>query len=246
MARYKLTLAYDGSDFSGSQRQAGRRTVQAELERALRMVGWSGSSVALAGRTDAGVHAAGQVAAVDLDWGHGEDRLRDALNSNLAADVVVAGIEVASGGFHPRFDAASRRYQYRVYCQATRDPLRDRMAWRVWPPVTFDTLSRAAHVFLGRHDFGAFGSAPRKDGGTTRTVTTSRWTGSDAEWKFEVAANGFLYRMVRRMVFVQIAVAQARCDEGSVVLALASGKRPPDLPAGLAPPGGLTLVGVDY
>src|SRR5512143_300598 len=135
MARFKLTLAYDGTAFFGSQRQARRRTVQSELEQAARRVGWKGTSLMLAGRTDTGVHAVGQVAALDLDWRHEPAALRDALNARLPADLVVRDAQPVAEEFHPRFDAVSRRYRYAVRCAALRDPLEDRLAWRVWPPV---------------------------------------------------------------------------------------------------------------
>jgi tRNA pseudouridine38-40 synthase len=254
MARYKLILAYDGAAFAGSQRQAGRRTVQGELESTLRGLGWSGHSVTLAGRTDTGVHALGQVAALDFDWAHGPAKLRDALNARLPADMAVSRAEIAEAGFHPRFDASSRRYRYRLFCQDVRDPLREKLAWRVWPALNFDVLRGAAQVFQGRHDFGRFGSPPDKAGGTVRTVSLSEWRESDGEWRFEVRADAFLYRMVRRLVFVQVAVAQGRCLIGSLVRAL-EGPRPKpagagpageDIPAGLAPAHGLALVEVTY
>lgn len=246
MARFKLILAYDGTDFSGSQRQARRRTVQGELEKALRPLGWKSTSMALAGRTDAGVHASGQVAALDLDWAHSTDRLRQALNARLPLDLAVRSVELAGGEFHPRFDARLRRYRYQVYCEPARDPLRDRHFWRLWPPVRMGLLSRVARTFMGRHDFAAFGSAPRENGATIRTVMESKWAGSDKEMHFDVAADGFLYRMVRRMVFLQVAVARGMCSEETVAAALAAGTRRPDLPAGLAPAAGLTLSSVDY
>src|SRR5690242_17360280 len=108
MARYKLILAYDGTDFAGSQRQAGARTMQGELEKALHQLGWGGPSVTLAGRTDTGVHASGQVAACDLEWRHGPQKLRQALNAQLPADLAVREAAVADAKFHPRFDAGSR------------------------------------------------------------------------------------------------------------------------------------------
>src|SRR5512143_4344337 len=141
MARYKLILAYDGAAFAGSQRQGttarsrtGKaRTVQGELEDALRELGWRGRSVLLAGRTDAGAHASGQVAAADVDWPHEPEALRDALNAHLPFELVVRDAQAVDRGFHPRFDARSRRYSYRLFCQPVRDPLRERLAWRVWP-----------------------------------------------------------------------------------------------------------------
>ncbi len=245
MERYKLKLAYEGSGFAGSQRQLRRRTVQAELEKALRSLGWTGRSVALAGRTDAGVHALGQVAAFDLEWRHGGDALRDALNAKLPADMAVVAVERAEAGFHPRFDAASRRYRYWIYCQPIRDPLRERLMWRVWPEIDAAILRDLAPVFLGRHDFRAFGSAPGNRGGTVRTVTTSEWHAAQDERSFEIEADGFLYRMVRRVVFVQVAVAQGRASLEAVRQALEH-RNPSVLPAGLAPAHGLALVQVDY
>jgi tRNA pseudouridine38-40 synthase len=246
MARYKLTLAYDGTKFSGSQRQARGRTVQAELERALRSLGWRAPAIVLAGRTDAGVHAVGQVAALDFEWAHSADELRDALNAKLPWDVAVKSAEIAHDRFHPRFDSSSRRYRYQVRCHEVRDPIQDRLAWRIWPALPEASLSATACCFLGRHDFGAFGSAPRKGGGTIRTVTVSQWTHAGQEWRFEVAADGFLYRMVRRLVFIQVAVAQGRCTKESVASALERGQSGADMPAGLAPANGLILDGVDY
>ncbi len=105
MARYQIILAYDGTGFLGSQRQASSRTAQSELEKALRKLGWNGKTVYLAGRTDTGTHASGQVAAFDLDWTHGTDKLQDALNAHLPCDMAVREVNVAADDFHPRFDA---------------------------------------------------------------------------------------------------------------------------------------------
>lgn len=246
MARYKLTLAYDGSALGGSQRQARRRSVQSELELAAGTLGWLGRSVILAGRTDAGTHARGQVAALDLEWRHGAAALRDALNANLPTDVVVLQASEAPAGFHPRFDARWRRYRYHVRCSDLRHPLDDRYAWRVWPVVRIKDLRRAARLVVGTHDFGAFGAAARKGGGTQRTVRTSRWSTDEDRLRYDVMANGFLRRMVRRLVFVQVAFAQGRCEESAVRQALESGFRAPGLPAGTAPPAGLCLMEVLY
>ncbi len=246
MERYKLILSYEGSGFAGSQRQSRRRTVQGELEKALRRLGWTGRSVSLAGRTDAGVHALGQVAAFDLVWNHGGEALREALNANLPADLAVRAVETANAGFHPRFDASSRRYRYRIYCQPIRDPLRERFMWRVWPGVRLADLQPIAAIFLGRHDFAAFGTAPGKRGGTTRTVTAASWAADRDERWFEIQADGFLYRMVRKLVFVSVAAAQGRTSQDAVAAALRSGSRTATLPAGLAPAHGLVLLAVDY
>lgn len=253
MARYQLTLAYDGTDFFGSQRQANRRTVQGELERALCNLGWTGRSVLMSGRTDTGVHATGQVAAFDLDWSHSEAELVRALNALLSFDLAVHEARVAHPAFHPRFDAGARRYRYTLFCQPLRDPIRERFAWRVWPPIRGEVLPETAKLFLGMHDFSAFGSPTTPRGSTVRTVMKAEWSQPrevEDEWHFDVQADAFLYRMVRRLVFVQIAAAQGKVSAGRIAAALPS-TRPTDaknenLPAGLAPAHGLTLVEVAY
>ena len=250
MTRYRIILAYDGTGFVGSQRQATpignrtakSRTVQGELERALTKLGWRGKSVLLAGRTDSGVHASGQVAAFDYDWRHPPEELVAALNGNLPRDVVVRSADVVPDGFHPRFDARSRSYCYRLFCQALRDPLRERYAWRVWPVLNENDLHTAAKLFLGEHDFRAFGSSPKPGGSTVRTVMKADWQLNGDEWTFEVQADGFLYRMVRKLVHIQVAVGQGRVPVETVAGALTGG----GLPGGLAPANGLTLTEVTY
>ena len=246
MARYKLILAYDGTAFAGSQRQAKRRTVQGELEKALRVLGWFGRSVVLAGRTDTGVHASGQVAAFDLEWQHGTDALLCALNASLPADMAASRIETAGAEFNPRFNAILRSYRYRLYCGQIRDPLQERMAWRVWPSINEGSLIDVASVLLGQHDFAAFGSAPHVESRTVRTVSMSEWKRVESEWQFEIRAEAFLYHMVRRLVFVQVAVGQGRCSKEDVVKALERPQSKNEIPAGLAPAHGLTLVQVNY
>jgi tRNA pseudouridine38-40 synthase len=249
MARYQIILAYDGTDFLGSQRQAGSRTVQIELEKALCKIGWQDRSILLAGRTDTGTHASGQVAAFDLDWGHGLAKLQDALNAHLPRDMAVWEVKVAADDFHPRFDASSRRYRYRLFCTGVRDPLRERYAWRVWPPVA--DLTPLAAIWSGTHDFAVFGSPPRSGGSAVRTVLSAEWQKYGDEWIFEIQANAFLYRMVRKLVYVQVAVGQARLPAEVLVRAL-DGKSEvrqavqSEIPASLAPASGLTLVEVHY
>jgi tRNA pseudouridine38-40 synthase len=249
MARYQVILAYDGTGFTGSQRQATSRTVQGELEKALRKLGWSERSVTLAGRTDTGVHAAGQVAAFDLNWNHADGDLLRALNANLPADVAARDVRIAPPEFHPRFDATSRRYRYRMFCQQVRDPLREKSAWRVWPEIDSDALHEVAPLFVGQHDFASYGTPPRAGGSTVRTVMNTSWQIKDDEWHFEVQANAFLYRMVRRLVFVQVAVGQGKISVDDVAGSLAEqadGLDRSEPPSGLAPAHGLTLVEVTY
>ena len=253
MARYQLTLAYDGADFFGSQRQASptgarKRTVQGELENALCQLEWTGRSVIMAGRTDTGVHATGQVASFDLDWPHSDEDLVRALNALLPADMAVHRAQLAHAKFHPRFDASARRYRYRLFCQPLRHPLRERFAWRVWPPISGEILSETAQLFLGTHDFSAFGSPTTPNGGTVRTVMKAEWSQAeeDGTWQFDVQADAFLYRMVRRLVFAQVAAAQGKVSAETISRLLAKQESAEKFPAGLAPAHGLTLVEVTY
>ena len=249
MARYQIIVAYDGTGFLGSQRQASSRTAQSELEKALRKLGWDGQTIYLAGRTDTGTHASGQVAAFDLDWKHGLEKLQDALNAQLPRDMAVREAKTATDDFHPRFDATSRRYCYRLFCASVRDPLRERYAWRVWPAL--NDLTFLADIWPGTHDFGAFGSPPRAGGSTVRTVLSASWRQNEDEWIFEIRADAFLYRMVRRLVYAQVAVGQARLAAETLVQAL-DGRSEigraarSQVPASLAPASGLTLVEVYY
>ena len=244
MARYKIILAYDGTGLFGSQRQATARTAQSELEKALRRLGWQEKSVLLAGRTDSGVHASGQVAAFDLQWKHEPVELVRALNSNLPPEMAVSAAQIVPDDFHPRFDAASRRYCYRLYCQPVRDPLRERYAWRQWPNPEAVALMDAARLIIGKHDFAAFGTPPRPGNSSVRTVIKAEWHNLDDEWTFEIQADAFLYHMVRRLVFVQVAVGQGKFAAQVIAEMLAG--RPGLIPAGLAPANGLTLVEVTY
>jgi tRNA pseudouridine38-40 synthase len=249
MARYQVILAYDGTQFQGFQRQSQRPTVQGAVEEALRQIGWSGRTILASGRTDSGAHATGQVIAFDLEWAHPLQSLQAALNAHLPWCVVARSVALVEDDFHPRYSAAGRRYQYRIYCQPERDPFRERFAWRLWPPLDVDVLHRVSQQFLGTHDYVAFGTPPKPGGATVRTVTqvgwslTGGWVGLP-ELLFEVVANAFLYRMVRRMVYIQVAVAQGRLDQDLPTRLLES---PPPKPVqGLAPAYGLTLVEVYY
>jgi len=243
MARYQIILAYDGTDFQGFQRQAKARTVQGVLEAALTRLGWSQRVILFAGRTDTGVHGAGQVVAFDLEWQHSSEELTRALNANLPADVAVRQVREAAPNFHPRYHAKGRTYQYWIYCEPERDPLRDRYAWRVWPAPGLDQLRQAARLLPGVHDFAAFGSPPRPEGSTIREVFWAQWEPQAGGLLFEVSANAFLYHMARRMVFLQVQVGQNRLALDALAQAVqAALPQPP----GLAPAQGLVLNEVWY
>lgn len=244
MARYKLTLAYDGTGFSGYQRQANCRTVQGIVENALQRIGWSGRSTLSAGRTDAGVHASGQVIGVDLDWYHSADELQRAINTNLPPDVVVRSVIPVPDDFHPRYSAQARCYRYRLFYDDTRNPLRERYAWRVWPAASLSTLQELASYLIGIHDFMAFGTPPKKGGITIREIFQANWQYDLGELVFEIVGNAFLYHMVRRLVSVQVEIGQGkRLPENLTHLLKGEVDSPIER---LAPAHGLTLVKVIY
>lgn len=244
MARYKVILAYDGTEFLGFQKQSEGRTVQASVEDCLRSIGWQDSSLMAAGRTDAGVHANGQVIAFDLDWRHSPQDLANALNANLAADISARDVTVVDDGFHPRYSALVRRYQYRIYIDPVKQPIRDRFAWRVWPPVAIEAMNLAAKSLLGGHDFSAFGTAPQPGGSTMRNIFSSCWWNDGEEFIFEIAGNAFLYHMVRRLVYFQVEVGQGKREPGEIGALLDNNTG--EKAEGLAPAHGLNLKEVEY
>ncbi|MBI3158930.1 MAG: tRNA pseudouridine(38-40) synthase TruA [Chloroflexi bacterium] len=244
MARYQVILAYDGTQFKGMQRQARGRTVQGVLEEALRQLGWQGRSALSAGRTDAGVHASGQVAAFDLDWRHTPEDLLKALNALLPEDAAARAVKAATPKFHPRYDAIARRYTYRLFCQPQRDPLRERYAWRVWPAVSLRPMQQASRELLGSHDFASFGSPPKKGGPTVREVLWAEWDQEGDAFSFHFEANAFLYHMVRRTVALLVEVGQEKTD-WMIMRALLYDPQP-GIVQELAPAHGLELTEVRY
>jgi tRNA pseudouridine38-40 synthase len=200
MTRYRAVVEYDGTEFLGFQRQAHGRTVQGELEHGLRRIGWQGTAVLGAGRTDTGVHAAGQVIAFDLEWRHGDTALLRALNANLPADVCVKTVGACGSDFHPRYAAKARRYRYTLYVAPVRSPLRARYAWHVATPLDFEALQAASATLLGTHDFATFGTDPDDGSNTVRTVSLAEWRRAGDEFTFDIQAEAFLYRMVRSLV----------------------------------------------
>ncbi len=244
MARYKIVLAYDGTDFKGMQRQARGRTVQSVLEEALRTLGWQQPSLLHAGRTDAGVHATGQVAAFDLAWRHTPAELQRALNALLPPDVAVQHVAESPPGFHPRYDALARRYTYRLFCQPHRNPLRERHAWRVWPPPDLKAMQRASRQLLGSHDFASFGRPQKKGGPTVREVYRAEWVQNEDALAFTFEANAFLYHMVRHTVAHLVAIGHGQAGWQSIRSLLKDPQ--PGGVQDLAPANGLELTEVRY
>jgi tRNA pseudouridine38-40 synthase len=243
MALYKLILAYDGTSFSGFQRQGKTRTVQGVFEEALRELGWQEKAILFAGRTDAGVHASGQVVSFGFDWQHSSASLASALNARLPDDVSAVTLEETEAEFHPRYDASSRRYHYTIYHHLTRLPIKERYAWRIWPELNGEHLNTAASVFIGRHDFSAFGRAMKKGNSTIREVFASQWHKEPQGWRYEIEANAFLYHMVRRLVFVQVGYAKGSLSLEELQAGLEEQKL---IKPGLAPAQGLELTQVRY
>ena len=246
MARYQVNLVYDGTQFCGFQRQAKQRTVQGVVEETLRKLGWKGVSLLAAGRTDTGVHASGQVIAFDLDWNHSEEALQRAMNACLPPDVAVHEVQVAQDDFHPRYAARARSYRYRIYLSDIRDPLRDRYAWQVWPAPDHILLEQAASLLTGTHDFAAFGTPPIAGRSTMRHIYRASWSEIGDELFFDVTGNAFLYRMVRRLVGVQVRIAQQRLSFEALDDYLERSTGNSNRVLELAPPQGLTLIKVYY
>lgn len=242
--RFKVTLAYDGTNFHGSQRQKELRTVQGEVEKALREIDWQGSSVYFAGRTDAGVHAAGQVIAFDKAWTHGSRVLQRAMNASLPGDIAAVNVERTRSDFQPRYDALYRRYKYQIRCSPTRDPLQDRYIWRTWPEVDLDRMQEACSALIGVHDFRALGSPHQEDGSTVRRVSRAAWDMDEDRYTFWITGNAFLYHMVRHIVISLVEIGQGRKPVHAIQGYL---DHPDGSPAkGLAPPQGLILSEVGY
>ena len=247
---YRLTIQYDGTDFHGWQIQEGRRTVQGELTRALSLIEGAEVVVHGAGRTDAGVHAEGQVASVQLRREFDPERLRAAVNGNVAADLRVIDARPAPEDFHARYSAKGKTYCYRVFNERIMSPFWARYAVHEARPLDLGAMTEAAPLFVGEHDWTAFSAAQTDAKTRVRRVTrldvserrSSRGRGRLVE--ITVSADGFLRYMVRSIAGALLAVGRGEADAAAVLRAVETGRRPHVFST--APAHGLTLVEVHY
>jgi len=241
--RVRSVVSYDGTDYSGFQRQANAPTVQAALEAALAQVTQETITILAAGRTDAGVHAVGQVIAFDTAWRHGVGDLQRAMNAVLPADVAALEIEEAAPDFHPRYDARSRRYRYTLYNAPVRRTLGRRYSLHVAASLDVAAMQRAAQTLVGEHDFATFGQPPQGQV-TVRRMLLAEWDGEPPHLTFDIEANAFLYRMVRSVVGTLLQLGRGKMDVEEFAAALAARERGQAGPT--APPHALCLMEVKY
>lgn len=238
--RLKVTLEYDGSGFRGWAAQPGLRTVESELRTALDQVYSSWHGLAVAGRTDAGVHALGQVASVEAEGGPPAERIAEALNAVLPDDVAVLAGEAAAPDFHARHSARARSYRYRLFRRRTPSPFEARRSWWYPRPLERGQLDEAATLLQGEHDFRAFTPTGTEQEITRRVVREARWADRKEALEFEITADSFLRHMVRVLVGTMIEVPPERIAE------LLSGERPRADAGTTAPAWGLYLERVHY
>lgn len=247
---FKLTLQYDGTDFHGWQMQYELRTVQGELKRALSLIDGREVVVHGSGRTDAGVHAEGQVANAEMERDITPEKLRAAINANVGADLRVMEAAIVPDDFHARYWARGKTYLYRIINGKIRSPFWSRYAHQEARALDLNSMRQCAQLFLGEHDWTAFSSAQSDAETRVRTITRcevrERYDERARARMIEMtmSADGFLRYMVRSIAGTLMAVGRSEMDCAKVSEAIESGDR--SLVGATAPACGLTLVSVDY
>ena len=244
MPTFKLTIAYDGTDFVGWQRQPSGLSIQGVLEDALSDLDGREVSVIGAGRTDAGVHARGQVATATLSRQIAADALTRAINIRLPGSVRITAAAEVGDDFHARFHARTKRYRYRICNADVLSPFERAYAWHVAMPLDRAAMAEAAARLTGTHDFAAFQGTGSDTLTTTRTITTSRIVAADELVCYDAAGEGFLRHMVRNIVGSLVEVGRGHRPPGWILDVLASRDRTRAGPT--APPQGLFLIEVTY
>ena len=247
---YKLLIQYDGTDFHGWQVQEKDRTIQGEIERVISELEGEQVRVTGSGRTDAGVHAEGQVANVFLSKDWTPNKLQRAINGNLWRDIRIMNVEEADEQFHARFSAKQKTYVYRVINAPVMSPFWRRFSLHEGRPLDISRMSDASRLFLGEHDWTAFASAHTDGESKIRNVQrfdiNSKWDDRSRALhiEFEITANGFLRYMVRSIVGTLIEIGRGERDVDSVSFGISTGDR--KYAGQTAPAKGLTLLRVDY
>jgi tRNA pseudouridine38-40 synthase len=244
MSVIRLDLAYDGTDFHGWARQPGVRTLQGVIEEALRRMIGEPARLSVAGRTDAGVHAEGQVASFTPPADVEPDRVRGMLNGLLAPEIVVLKASRAAEGFDARHSATGREYRYRLDTSEVPSPFTARFVWHRPGRLSLAPMRQAASLLEGEHDFASFCRASADQTSTVRLLRRLAVSSSKGSVEIRAVATGFLHQMVRSLVGTLVTVGEGKVDAGSMPKILAARSRAAAGP--IAPPHGLTLVRVFY